>query len=257
METIICVPSYRRPNKIDTLKYLPHIKIYIDEGEAEEYKKNYPEAWFRVMSKGVQGNICRVRNYILDDKENEGKAICIVDDDLKHIGYFEEGAEHRLSNESEVLAFINKYNELAESWDIKFWGINVNPDKQCYREYTPFSLTSYVASPFGVHLGHCVRYDEKLSLKEDYDFTLQFLNHYRKILRVNKYFYNVKQMEQEGGCATYRNVEEEKRQLDLLQKKWGKRIVHYDTLTSSRSHKSTKIKRFDVNPVIIVPIKGI
>jgi hypothetical protein len=146
---------------------------------------------------------------------------------------------------------------LAIDWDIKFWGIQVNPDKQCYREYTPFSLTSYVASPFGVHLGHSIRYDERLSLKEDYDFTLQFLNQYRKILRVNKYFYKVKQMEQEGGCAVYRNVGEEKRQLELLQKKWGKKIVKFDTLGNSRSHSSNKIRRFDVNPVIIVPIKGI
>lgn len=257
METIICVPSYRRPNKVDTLKYLPHIKIYVDESEAEDYQSNYPSANFRIAPKGVQGNLCRIRNYILDDKENEGKAICILDDDLKHIGYFESGAEHKLMNEDEVMAFLNKYTALAEDWGIKFWGINVNPDKQCYREYTPFSLTSYIGGPFGVHLGHSVRYDEKLPLKEDYDFTLQLLNQYRKILRINKFFYNVKQMEQAGGCATYRNVEEERRQLDLLQKKWGKRIVHFDTLTSSRSHHSTKVKRFDVNPVIICPIRGI
>jgi len=254
-EIIICVPSYRRPNRVDTLKYLPHIRIYIDESEADEYKKNYPQADFRVMPKGVQGNICRVRNYILDD--NPDKLVAIVDDDLKYLGYHECLAEHKLENEEEVLRFIKKYSILAEDWGIKFWGIQINPDKQCYREYTPFSLTSYVASPFGVHLGHNIRYDERLSLKEDYDFILQFLNVHRKILRVNKFFYVVKQMEQEGGCSVYRNVEEEKRQLQLLQKKWGKNIVRFDTLSTSRSHRSDKVKRFDVNPILQIPIKGI
>jgi hypothetical protein len=140
---------------------------------------------------------------------------------------------------------------------VKLWGINVNYDKQCYREYTPFSLTSYIGGPFMVHIDTDLRFDERLPLKEDYDYTLQHLNKYRKVLRVNKFFYVVKQMEQVGGCATYRNLEREIEQLNLLRKKWGSRIVQNDSLENSRSHKSDKKRTFDVNPIIRVPIGGI
>jgi hypothetical protein len=95
-----------------------------------------------------------------------------------------------------------------------------------------------------------------LPLKEDYDMTIQQLNKYRKVLRVNKFFYDVKQSEQAGGCADYRNMDKEKEQLRLLQKKWGSDIVRSDN--NDRSHNLKKKKRqIDYNPIIKVPIKGI
>lgn len=57
-------------------------------------------------------------------------------------------------------------------------------------------------------------YDEALPLKEDYDMTLQQLRRHRIALRLNKYFYRVKQSEQVGGCATYRNLDKEREQLE-------------------------------------------
>jgi len=136
------------------------------------------------------------------------------------------------------------------------WGINVNPDPQCYREYTPFSTLSYVSASFSCFLkGNELIYDERFSLKEDYDMTLQQLNVHRHILRFNKFFYEKKGAEQQGGCATYRNVEKELGQIKMLQKKWGDKFVKIDR--NERSHSSTQEKTFDINPVITVPIAGV
>ena len=66
--------------------------------------------------------------------------------------------------------------------------------------------------------------------------------------------YNVKQSEQAGGCAAYRNMENEKKQFELLQRKWGKQIVREDR--SNKGH-SKKAKGFDYNPIIKIPIKGV
>lgn len=64
----------------------------------------------------------------------------------------------------------------------------------------------------------------------------------------------VKQSEQPGGCATYRNREREEAQLLALQRKWGSGIVKVD---QSNKGKSSKIHRFDYNPIIKAPIKGV
>jgi sensor c-di-GMP phosphodiesterase-like protein len=135
--------------------------------------------------------------------------------------------------------------------------VNVSDDKQSYRENAPFSTVSYIGGPFQVFLkGNEIYYDERLPLKEDYDMTLQQLNKYRVVLRANKFFYSVKQSEQAGGCATYRNLEREKKQLEMLQKKWGKKIVRIDN--NNRSHNLKKEKtKIDYNPIIKPPIKGI
>lgn len=255
MEIIVCAPSYRRPSGVDTLKYLPSLKVYVAESEADSYLQNYSKKNIVVVPDKFQGNVCRIRNKILDD--NKGKIVCIVDDDLRAIYYFEGKERKRIENESQFYNFLLKYSILANDLGVKLWGINVNPDKQCYREYTPFSMVSYVGSPFMVHMDTDLRFDERFSLKEDYDFTLQALNKYRKVLRINKFSYEVKQMEQTGGCASYRNVDREREQLALLQKKWGKKIIREDSLENSRSHKSSKVKRFDVNPLLFAPIRGV
>lgn len=262
MRISVNCPSYKRP-KVETLQYLPFCQVWVDESEYEAYREaNGPDAKIISCAKGIQGNLCRIRNHILKTEfENGADVVLIIDDDMKGVNYFEtEGTyaytKHRVEAE-DFLDFIEKYSIQAQEIGAYFWGVNVNMDNQCYRHYTPFSTTSYIGGPFQCFLkGNDCWYDERLPLKEDYDMTLQQLNKHRVVFRVNKYHYDVKQAEQAGGCATYRNFEREKAQLELLQKKWGKDIVKNDL--ADRNHQSTKVKtKIDFNPVIRPPIKGV
>ena len=51
-----------------------------------------------------------------------------------------------------------------------------------------------------------------------------------------------------------RNRKREQEQFELLQKKWGSNIVRED---KSNKGQTKKVKVFDYNPIIKVPIKGI
>lgn len=257
MKITICAPSYRRPTAVDTLKYLPSCRIYVSRMEEKAYREANPGADIVGVEPRYQGNLCRIRNHILDCEMRPGRAVLIVDDDLQGIFRWERLTRRRLETEKEVHAFLKKYTGLCVAWKCPAWGINVNSDGQVYREQTPFSLRSYVGGPFMVHVNHNLRYDERLPLKEDYDFTLQLLNKYRRVLRVNAFYYLTLQVAQVGGCAEYRNVEAEMEQLKLLQRKWGSEIVHADSLASSRNHLTTKNRRIDINPVIHPPIRGV
>lgn len=259
MKITINAPSYRRSAGVDTLKYLPFCKVWVCESEAEAYRQANSGAEIVAVPLGVQGNLCRIRNYILEKEFNSGvDAVALVDDDLQYFGYFEKKKRERLKTE-DIEGWLLRYSQMAEEIGARIWGVNCNQDKQSYREYTPFSLLSYIGGPFSVHLKNELRYDESLPLKEDYDMTLQHLNKFRRVFRLNKFFYVVKQAGsgsgQVGGCAVYRNLDAEKKQLRLLQKKWGRKIVKYDF--NPRSHNTTKNRSFDINPVIQVPIKGV
>lgn len=210
MKISVCCPSYKRP-KVETLEYLPFCKVYVDCDEYEEYKKQNPD-WADIVSvpKGIQGNLCRIRNYIIEQELKENDVCLIIDDDLHGLYYFERQEEKKVEEE-DFLAFVEKYSIVAKEIGAYFWGVNCNSDPQCYREYTPFSTTSYIGGPFQCFLkGNELFYDEKLPLKEDYDMTLQQLNKYRVVLRVNKYHYKCEQSTNTGGCATYRNIERER-----------------------------------------------
>ena len=252
----VCAPSYKRP-KVKTLEYLPFVRIYVDGTEYAEYKRVNPGADIIKCKDGVQGNLCRVRNYILKKEFGGGaNVVLIIDDDMSGVYYWENKKRVFLRAE-DFQYFVGKYSILAMQLNVYFWGLNVSQDKQNYSEYTPFSLTSYIGGPFQCFLkGNECWYDESLPLKEDYDMTLQQLNKYRKVLRLNKFFYVVKQSEQTGGCASYRSFKREKEQLLLLRKKWGSDIVKVDN--ANRSHNLKKIKKqIDYNPITKVPIKGI
>lgn len=229
MKISVNVPSYKRPNKIITLDYLPYVRVWVDGSEYDDYKAANPNADIVKCEDGVQGNLCRVLNYILDEEFKRGMdVVLILDDDIHYIERWEVneltgfGYEPYKLNADEVLTMVEKYSILAKDLGAKFWGININQDKYCYKHNQPFSTKSYIGGPFRCHLkGSRCRYDERLFFKDDYDMTLQQLNMERVVLRVNAYHYICEQSTNKGGLAAYRNRDREYEQCDLLIKKWG------------------------------------
>lgn len=261
MKISVNAPSYRRPSDVRTLSYLPFVRIWVDGSEAEEYRRNYPDAEIIVCDEGVQGNLCRVRNHILRKEFDRGMdVVLIIDDDFSKLERFEVdetgfGYNRVKIQADEFLTVVEKYSIMAEDIGAKFWGVNCNADHMAYRHNTPFSTTSYIGGPFQCFLkGNRCWYDENLPLKEDYDMTLQQLNLERVVLRVNAYHYHCKQSEQAGGCAAYRNRKREEQQLMALRMKWGGDIVKID---QSNKGRTDAVHKLDYNPIIKVPIKGV
>jgi len=259
MKFSVNAPSLRRPKGVLTPAYYPMVKIWVDASEVAEYRRENPMVEIVECPAGVQGNLSRVRNHILREEFAAGMdAVVIIDDDLKRIGYFESigrfGYNDRLLRVEDWPDFIENYSGMARGIGAYMWGMNVNNDADAYDQYRPFNTTSPVLGPFSVHLkGGDIFYDERLPLKEDYDISLQHLNKYRAILRLNKYHYECLQSVNAGGCAVYRSMDREREQLDLLIKKWGSGIVH----TDKRRQDGKASSVLDYNPIIKAPIKGV
>src|SRR6266403_1114547 len=125
----VCVPSYRRPTRLETHKYLPFIRVYVDPSESRAYRKNFPGVTIVDCAKGAQGNLCRVRNHIIDREMKSGAdVVLLLDDDLQRIEYWEKRKRIVLATER-VLAFVEKYSIMARDLGAYLWGLNVNNDK--------------------------------------------------------------------------------------------------------------------------------
>ncbi len=247
-------PSYRRPNDVLSYAYFPQATYYVDDSDFRQYRKANRGMKLHRLPDGVQGNVSRVRNYIL--AKCRSMVLVMFDDDIVKLGYWENNEEHIFGSPEEIQEFILKYTQLAIGLSIRLWGMNLNTDKQLYREYTPFSFKAPVLGPFNVHIGPFdIRYDERIPLKEDYDHFIQYMNADRRVLRVNKAFYGNRRSDMPGGCTESRNINEERRQLALLQRKWGVDVVRYGGNT--QSHRAKKVNKFDVNPIIRIPIGGV
>ena len=247
-------PSYRRATIARTHLLLSRVRYVVAESEADAYRQQTGSEPM-VVPDSVQGNVARVRNWVLD---NVGHPyVVMLDDDFLQLFRYVQN-ERRNMEEAEFYEFVDRAFLLAKELGCRLWGINPTPDKMCYREYTPLSFTQFIGGPLSGHLleDNPIRYDERIPLKEDYDLTLQHLNRYRRVLRFNGVFYRVDQHKAPGGCAAARTFAREIEQFRLLQEKWGSRIVRMDPGICPNS---SRVKRgtYDLNPILRAPIKGI
>jgi hypothetical protein len=228
--------------------------MVVHECEAGAYRSN----GYRIVTcpDNLRGNIARVRNWILDQNKDV-RGVVQFDDDVKYIGVWREQKFYKLGAD-DTEEMIEKGFSLAEQWGMYLWGINMAVDKGCYREGMPFCTVRPVLGTFCGIRPNPLRYDERFSLKEDYDYAIQHLQKYRGIFRMNAYQYMALHNEQAGGCAAYRSREKEREQFDLLQKKWGSKIVREDEGNDKAMVRGENVKKtFDLNPKIIAPIDGV
>lgn len=240
--------SYKRANNVLSAKWAKGATIVVPESQEAEYRKYNPKMEIMAIPDEEDGNCAKKKNAVL--RRTIGEDVIIIDDDIRSIGFHEKGMIWDATEEEVLLMAENMFLMAKEAGTI-LWGINVEDDKKFYREYSPFSLSSVVLGPFTCirNIDETMRFDEVIWLKEDYDFSLKVMNKYRKIIRNNKWFYEVEHITNEGGLVDKRKYDEEMRQLEMLQKKWGRNIVEIK--------RNTQHGNLSINPIVRIPIKGI
>jgi len=241
----IISPSYKRAGVVKAIElFQDRLILAVHEFEADAYKKAYPDNELMVMPDNIGGNMAKVRNYIRDNCNT--RYLVMVDDDVTEVGYQENMKRYQLGL-SAILDFLENGFRIAEGVGTILWGVNLQADPKFYRQYSPFSFLSPVLGPFSCHIvdnTKQIRYDERLGLNEDYDYALQVAHKYHKIFRNNKYYYIAGHLIEQGGCGAYRVLDEERKQSEIMQKKWGSKVAKYDFSKST-------------NPRIKIPLKGI
>lgn len=165
---------------------------------------------------------------MLDAIRREGveREVLMLDDDA--IGFYKfEGGKRGVGVDvsDRFVAHCEQMFQLARDVGTNLWGFQVTNDGKTYREYSPFSFVSVI-------VGNCMgiiddgqRFDERVRLKEDYDFSLQSLLRHRRVIRNNKFAFFVAHLRTTGGCATYRTMELEREAVAVLKRKWGEEII--------------------------------
>lgn len=243
----ICIPSHKRADNCKTAQYLPEASVFVSEDQVEEYKKNLTNEIVAIPKEYEQRGMAIIRNFILDHAGDQD--ILMVDDDISYFGHFERKKMVKMEA-WQVYNFAENAFRMTRELGSVLWGVNLNSDKMTYREYSPFSLSSVILGPcMGVIKDDNIRFDERLGLKEDYDYSIQVLNKYRKILRFNKYFYVADHITKKGGCASYRTMDQEREQAERILRKWGNGIISIEKKLPSGAT--------SINPTVHIPIKGI
>lgn len=233
-------PSYKRPHLCVSHKlFEPELFSYVvRESDSAGYLEKFENVL--IIPDHLDGSIAKARNWILGNKISE--YVTMVDDDLEYIGRWfrnEDGIKKlkRLDPEAITDLILKGYN-MTLDLNLGLWGINLNNDPKIAKRLKPFQFHRSILGPFFNIVDTSLRFDETITLKEDYDFFLQNIQKYSKALRFDLYHYKCNHQTLAGGCSTYRTKEKEKENMALLIKKWGSKIV------------SETENEDDINPVI-------
>eukprot|EP00434_Breviolum_minutum_P008986 symbB.v1.2.007916.t2/scaffold494.1/size196131/10 len=204
---------------------------YVDEESLPSYKK--------LGLKAVAGGkLTPARNKAMQDAQKMGKICVQASDDISAWEYRAGKAAKDKSDEAKNAAhgkakqlvlspvaaaqfILAKMRGSAEQ--PKLGGVYVTGS--CARTFAGDEFANFVLGDFFVvDVDSKVRFDESITLKEDYDFTCSHIKEYGAALRCNRMTLRVKHYKNSGGACTNRNTAEEQKNIAILKRKWPRAI---------------------------------
>jgi hypothetical protein len=163
---------------------------------------------------GVEG-LVGARNAALKHAFAQDRPCVQTDDDLKGIGFTADGALVTTISFAEA---VDKMLEGALETGAYLAGAAPTPNSYFYGK--PIGKVHFVCASICLVLPCGLRFDPALELKEDYDYTLQHLQTFGCVARVNGILPNYQHYSNKGGAVAVRSVELEQATISYLMEKW-------------------------------------
>lgn len=217
-----------RAKSMTTHRLLSNFLVCVPESEKAAYAETVGE--YRVVGHpdSMKG-LPRKNNWILDHLMDD-EAVVLLDDDIDRVVrcFVEQGADEVDTDSPVVIEeIIRQGYEMAEDMGAFLFGWSPDPQNIVYfHGMEPFKLTGWVCGAAkGIRKGSSLRYDERLTAKEDYDISLLNAYVHRFCLKNMRYCFAAHgTFVSEGGLSKSRNSMTEKADIELLKRKWGQAI---------------------------------
>lgn len=253
-ELHICIISARRAQTADGRRGVLAVERqfvdagvkpmwYVDEASLEDYLALGLDA-------KVGGKLIPARNLALQDASELGKACVQCSDDISRWDYYQ--SEEARPKKGKGLQEANSAAKRAERYAItpvaaaRFilakmratpeekpqlggvypltnLGLSINSDA--------FTRNNFILGDFFVVDKSSCRFDDSMTLKEDYDFTCSHLKAHGSVMRCNRLFIHAKHETNSGGAVSERDVGgvKERANISILQSKWPGAFLKHHT----------------------------
>ena len=223
LKLIVAIPSMWRPDRVHTKGIFPSADVVVPESQVEAYSKNYSNVVWHPDT--VLGIVAK-RNWILDYYFNLWyDCVYMIDDDMKKFGNLQSSKYTYIKDEKRIMNII--YNTMITANDLwtNMFTFNTRLDYRKYEAYKEFAFsTSWKWWQYGI-MNTGMRFDERIQLHEDIDFSLQVIHKYRFIYRDMRYGYVFdKTFGNPGWCSLIRNTEKLEKSAKVMEKKWWRAV---------------------------------
>ena len=211
----VYVISAGRYNKLPFTKEQKEKYIFcVKNGEADLYKKSGCENVFET------GTLMESRNFALKHAF-EKDVICVqLSDDLKKVTTNKNFQEKKQLNLDDVLPKMVKIFNKVQG----VYLMGIPPTNNDFYAKNKISKNTFCIGDL-LFIKPCkLCFDESLTLKEDYDYTLQHLYKYGNCFRLQNYLFEFEHYKNKGGAVDYRTEQEEQKNIRYLISKWGDKI---------------------------------
>ncbi len=212
----LAIISHGRPENIAKMHALVgNATWYVEQQDFEQYAK-------MTVTK-VSSGLCNARNLALEDAFALNLPCLQLSDDLKKIEIAGGKEATREIAFNEIAQYIVG---IANSQQNTFlFGVAPTPNAFYYNIKKPFSPRSFIVGDFCLTRPSEPRWDERLPVKEDYDFTLQHIYRYGFAVRCNAVLLTFGHRIKGGGAYAARQLGAEQIAIAYLRQKWPNNIV--------------------------------
>jgi len=206
---------------------------YVDADSLADYKKLGLDAV-------VGGKLTPARNMILNVAAKKGKVAVEVSDDISRWTYYDISkqdlrGEKDFTKANQTLAGTKKFLVTplaAAQWMLakmrssplkpKLAGVLPTGNAAMTMGSNEYSTQHFILGDFFVADMSPCRFDESMSLKEDYDYACSHIQKHGSVLRCNRMVLTVRHYANEGGAVDNRDAagKRERANIAILQKKW-------------------------------------
>lgn len=215
-QIFVAIISARRPDRVPAMnEHAPDATWFVADGEGDTYRaagaKNVVES----------GKLCESRNAALNAAFAMNLPCLQLSDDLKRI----KKAHSKTDTEPVSLASAAREMLLAgQKFKAKLCGVAPTSNPYFYNPEKPYRDRAFIVGDMILVFPCDLRFDEKMRLKEDYDYTLSHIQKFGGVLRVDNILAEFAHRSNKGGAVSYRTSELERECIAYLKKKWGNAI---------------------------------
>lgn len=217
--------SSRRPQNVAKMKELigntfPITWIVRDMIDLESYMK------YDNIVVGIGGRLSESRNQAIECAFSNQHDCIMVEDDLVNIQLCSSKNYHDNKSIDFQEAIRIMYDAFTEIPYCYLCGVAPTNNAFYYNPQRPISINKFViGSLIIIRYNTPLRFDTNLSLKEDYDYTLQHITHHGGAIRCDNILATFNHYSNKGGAVDYRTPELETKTINHLKHKWGSNII--------------------------------
>jgi len=216
MPAFTAVISHKRSSRVaKTQSLVGEATWYVGEGEGKDY---LAAGATRVVESGA---LCRSRNAALDDGFDASLPVIELSDDMQRLDLAIN------SKKKQELSFSQAVSMMLRAMDdtgAMLAGVAPTSNAFFFHPEKPLHTAAFIVGDMIAVKPNNLRFEEAMTLKEDYDYTLQHLTQYGAVARVNAILASFVHRSNPGGACDYRTAQLEQENIAFLKRKWGSLI---------------------------------